>query len=126
KPGPSFSPIGATMTAAGPLRSLSELVAAGLVTPERASGLEAVAARYAVSVTPAMAELIDPARPDGPVARQFLPDPAELVTAPEEAADPIGDDAHAPLAGIVHRYPDRVLLKPLHVCPVYCRFCFRR
>ena len=42
------------------------------------------------------------------------------------AADPIGDDAHSPVEGIVHRYPDRVLLKLVHVCPVYCRFCFRR
>ena len=45
---------------------------------------------------------------------------------PEERADPIGDDAHSPVEGIVHRYPDRVLLKLTHVCAVYCRFCFRR
>ena len=45
---------------------------------------------------------------------------------PEERADPIGDLAHSPVEGIVHRYPDRVLLKAVHVCPVYCRFCFRR
>uniref|UniRef100_UPI002631E61A lysine-2,3-aminomutase-like protein n=1 Tax=uncultured Rhizobium sp. TaxID=155567 RepID=UPI002631E61A len=43
-----------------------------------------------------------------------------------ERADPIGDHAHSPVEGIVHRYPDRVLLKAVHVCPVYCRFCFRR
>ena len=55
-----------------------------------------------------------------------MPDPAELGTAPEERADPIGDAAHSPVPGIVHRYPDRVLLKAVHVCPVYCRFCFRR
>ena len=51
---------------------------------------------------------------------------AETEIAPEELADPIGDEARSPVKGIVHRYPDRVLLKPLHVCPVYCRFCFRR
>ena len=45
---------------------------------------------------------------------------------PDERADPIGDDAHSPVEGIVHRYPDRVLLKLVHVCAVYCRFCFRR
>ena len=45
---------------------------------------------------------------------------------PEERADPIGDHAHSPVEGIVHRYPDRVLLKLTHVCAVYCRFCFRR
>ena len=88
--------------------------------------LERVAARYAVALTPAMAELIDPSDPNDPIARQFIPDPAELVTAAEERADPIGDDAHSPVEGIVHRYPDRVLLKLIHVCPIYCRFCFRR
>jgi len=51
---------------------------------------------------------------------------AELVVTPEERADPIGDERLSPVKGIVHRYPDRVLLKPLHTCPVYCRFCFRR
>ena len=55
-----------------------------------------------------------------------MPDVAELEHRPEELADPIGDDAHSPLEGIVHRYPDRVLLKLTHVCAVYCRFCFRR
>ena len=85
-----------------------------------------MAARYAVGVTPAMAALIDRADPTDPIARQFIPDARELETRPEERDDPIGDHAHSPVAGIVHRYPDRVLLKAVHVCPVYCRFCFRR
>jgi lysine 2,3-aminomutase len=51
---------------------------------------------------------------------------ANSTSRPEERADPIGDEAHSPVPGIVHRYPDRVLLKVVHVCPVYCRFCFRR
>jgi lysine 2,3-aminomutase len=55
-----------------------------------------------------------------------VPDIAELTTSPDERADPIGDDAHSPVEGIVHRYPDRVLLKLVNVCAVYCRFCFRR
>jgi lysine 2,3-aminomutase len=73
-----------------------------------------------------MAELIDPADSGDPIAAQFIPNPAELSVSREELADPIGDVSHSPLKGIVHRYPDRVLLKPVHVCPVYCRFCFRR
>ncbi|HEV2553567.1 MAG TPA: lysine-2,3-aminomutase-like protein [Bosea sp. (in: a-proteobacteria)] len=109
-----------------PLRSVGGLVEAGLVAPARREALEAVAARYAVSVTPAMAALIDPADPADPIARQFVPDPAELVTLPQERADPIGDEAHSPVEGVVHRYPDRALLKLVHACPVYCRFCFRR
>ena len=64
--------------------------------------------------------------PDDPIGRQFIPDPAELIIAPHESPDPIGDDALSPVKGVVHRYPDRALLKPLLICPVYCRFCFRR
>ena len=73
-----------------------------------------------------MAELIDPADPHDPIARQFVPDGAELETQPQENADPIGDRAHSPVDGVVHRYPDRVLLKLTATCAVYCRFCFRR
>ena len=93
------------------LRSAAALADAGLVARDALPELERVAARYAVSLTPALRDLIDP---------------AELDARPEESADPIGDDAHSPVEGIVHRYPDRVLLKLVHVCPVYCRFCFRR
>ena len=108
------------------LRSIAQLQDAGLVPAARAAALEPVAARYALAITPAMADLIDHDDPDDPIARQFVPDPAELVTQPQERADPIGDDAHSPVEGIVHRYPDRVLLKLVYTCPVYCRFCFRR
>ncbi len=107
------------------LRSLSDLESAGLLT-SASEALRAVASRYSVAVTPEVAGMIDPADPADPVARQFLPDARELVTLPQERADPIGDAAHSPIPGIVHRYPDRVLLKLLTVCPVYCRFCFRR
>ena len=88
--------------------------------------LEEVAARYAVAITPAMERLIDPADPADPIARQFRPDARELEHLPEERADPIDDAPHSPVEGIVHRYRDRCLLKITHVCPVYCRFCFRR
>ncbi|HEV7277893.1 MAG TPA: lysine-2,3-aminomutase-like protein [Devosiaceae bacterium] len=109
-----------------PLKSIAGLFDAGLIPAESRRELDSVAGRYAVAVTPAMVELIDPADPADPIARQFVPDPAELLEAPGERADPIGDLAHSPVPGIVHRYPDRVLLKAVHVCPVYCRFCFRR
>ncbi len=108
------------------LKSAQALADAGLVDRARLPELEAVAARYAVGVTPAMADLIDPADPADPIGRQFLPDLAELRASPGESADPIGDDVHTPVKGIVHRYPDRLLLKPTHACAVYCRFCFRR
>ena len=88
--------------------------------------LEEVARRYAVSVSPVLLDLIDPTDPKDPIARQFLPSLEELNILPEERADPIGDAAHSPVAGIVHRHPDRVLFKVVSACPVYCRFCFRR
>ena len=115
---------GGGMTIYRPIKSVGDLVAAGLVTD--ATGLGKVAEKYAIGITPAMADLIAPNDLDDPIARQFVPDVAELVTTPEERADPIGDLSHSPVEGIVHRYPDRVLLKAVHVCPVYCRFCFRR
>jgi lysine 2,3-aminomutase len=88
--------------------------------------MQAVAARYAVALPQGLAELIDPNDPNDPIARQFVPDAAELEQRPEERNDPIGDESHSPVEGIVHRYPDRVLLKLNTVCAVYCRFCFRR
>jgi len=113
-------------TPAATLRAPTELAARGLVPVEHLAGLEKVAARYAVAVTPDMAALIDPDDPNDPIARQFIPSADELITVPGESADPIGDHAHSPVSGIVHRYPDRVLFKLVHVCAVYCRFCFRR
>jgi lysine 2,3-aminomutase len=114
------------MNATRPMRTPADLVAAGLLPQARQGEIDRVAERYAVAITPAMAALIDPRDPADPIARQFVPDAAELTVGPEERSDPIGDLAHSPVEGIVHRYPDRVLLKAVHVCPVYCRFCFRR
>lgn len=111
-------------SAAPTLRDAAALIAAGLVPARAAAAIAAVGATYAIAIPPALAALI--ARPDDPIGRQFIPSAAELETAPHERPDPIGDEALSPIKGIVHRYPDRVLLKPLLACPVYCRFCFRR
>ncbi|MBV1701337.1 MAG: lysine-2,3-aminomutase-like protein [Hyphomicrobiales bacterium] len=105
------------------IRTLKGLADKGLV--QHTPALDDVAASYAIAVTPEMSALMTGA-PDDPIGRQFLPSEAELNQLAFERPDPIGDAAHSPLEGIVHRYPDRVLLKLLHVCPVYCRFCFRR
>jgi len=106
------------------LRSAGDLIGEGLAPEQIADALEQVAQRYAIAITPAMADLISHAQ--DPIGRQFVPDAAELTATADENADPIGDRAHSPVKGIVHRYPDRVLLKPTHACAVYCRFCFRR
>jgi len=108
------------------LRSVDELCDRALVPRERLDELATVAARYAVAITPAMVELIEAGDPHDPIARQFVSDARELEQHPEESSDPIGDDAFSPIEGIVHRYPDRVLLKIVNACAVYCRFCFRR
>jgi lysine 2,3-aminomutase len=102
------------------------LIVRGLVEFDRRDEIRRVAEQFAVAVTDDVAAMIDPEDPADPIAAQFVPSVAELQTAPEERADPIGDDRWSPVPGIVHRYPDRVLLKPSLLCPVYCRFCFRR
>ncbi|MDO9415629.1 lysine-2,3-aminomutase-like protein [Pararhizobium sp.] len=114
------------MNAIRPIRTVPELEAADLIGAQDRAGLQQVAEHYAIALTPAIAALIDRNDPNDPIARQFVPDLAELNLLPEERADPIGDQVHSPVEGIVHRYPDRVLLKAVHICPVYCRFCFRR
>ena len=108
------------------LREPAELAARGLVPVADLPELEKVAARYAIAVTPEVAALIDPDDPLDPIARQYIPSAEELAVQAIERPDPIGDEARSPLSGIVHRYPDRVLFKLVHVCAVYCRFCFRR
>ena len=117
------------MTIARPAQRLTtpqSLIKAGLAEPNRLAELEAVAHRYAIGVTPALAALVRPRDPADPIARQFVPDARELIRDPGERDDPIGDDAMSPVKGLVHRYPDRVLIKLAAVCAVYCRFCFRR
>ncbi len=106
------------------IRDIDGLLRAGWASEADRADLEAVGARYAIGIPPALAGLIG--ERDDPIGRQFVPHAEERLTAPHESADPIGDDALSPLPGIVHRYQDRVLLKPLLICPVYCRFCFRR
>jgi len=108
------------------LLNVDELCEQALLPRDKLGALADVAARYAVAITPAMADLIDRDDPDDRIARQFVPDARELDQQPEERADPIADDPFTPVEGVVHRYPDRVLLKVVNACAVYCRFCFRR
>jgi lysine 2,3-aminomutase len=108
------------------LRTAADLADAGLIARGRENDIARVGARYAIAMTPAMADLIDRNAPHDPIARQFIPDIRELDVHAAELGDPIGDHIKSPVSGLVHRYPDRVLLKIASVCPVYCRFCFRR
>ena len=107
-------------------RAVADLERRGLTDPADTAQLQAVAERFAVAITPAMLDLIEPERAHDPIAAQFVPSTAELEHSENDLADPIGDERHSPVPGIVHRYPDRLLLTPTRICPVYCRFCFRR
>jgi len=104
------------------LKALQEHDLLDDITPE----LEEAAFRHPVSLTPLLVDLIDPDDIADPIARQFVPSPLEIEEDGQALSDPIGDQANAPVTGIVHRYPDRLLLNLLHACPAYCRFCFRR
>jgi len=116
----------ASLAPTGTLRRAAQLVAHGYVAPEHEALIAGVGATYTIAVPAALAALIDPLDPDDPIARQVIPDPRELDLLPGDRSDPIGDEAFSPVKGITHRYPDRVLLKPILSCPMYCRFCFRR
>jgi len=108
------------------LTSPKDLIEARLAQPERLAELEAIADRYPIGLTRALVGLVEHGDPADPIARQFIPDARELIRDPAETDDPIGDDPKSPVKGLVHRYPDRVLIKLVAACAVYCRFCFRR
>jgi lysine 2,3-aminomutase len=103
-------------------RNTGETAIVSFLDPE----LPEVTQRYDYRLTPYLQSLLRGRPAHDPLVRQFLPDDRELHALPHENADPIGDVPFSPVKGIVHRYPDRVLLKVAHACPVYCRFCFRR
>ncbi|MBY9066421.1 lysine-2,3-aminomutase-like protein [Hyphomonas sp. WL0036] len=107
-------------------RSANDLLAAGLIGADDFEMVSKIAEQYVIAVPERLAGLIDANDPQDPISRQYIPAANELETFPGEDTDPIGDNAHSPVPGIVHRYPDRVLLKITSTCPVYCRFCFRR
>lgn len=108
------------------LTAPAELERHGLTTHSERHVITDVANRYAIAITPQIAGLIKPHSISDPIARQFVPTAAELQNRPDELSDPISDDPFSPVPGIVHRYHDRALLKLTSICPVYCRFCFRR
>lgn len=105
------------------VRGPSALVEAGLYDAGDLETLERLHSLLPIAITPTMSAILEPG---GPIALQLVPSPEELDVSPEELRDPIGDAAHSPVRGVVHRYPNRALLMPTQVCAVYCRFCFRR
>lgn len=108
------------------LTALPKLVQRQFISADDANQLTAVAEKYSVSITETMADLIDLDNASDPIRAQFIPRTEELNSASNEQNDPISDTSYSPMKGLVHRYPDRILIKPIHSCAVYCRFCFRR
>jgi len=108
------------------IRNLKEIAELGLIKLDELERLEKVVNHLPLSVTNQMLQAINPEDPNDPIAKQFIPSANELSLTAEETKDPIGDHLHEKVKGLIHRYPDRCLLTPVHVCPVYCRFCFRK
>jgi len=105
--------------------SLGELEERLVLTDVERAGVLLAGTKLAMSITPHFFNLIDRENPDCPIRRQVIPRLEEGWTAPEEMADPCGEDSHMPVPGLVHRYPDRVLFLVTDRCASYCRYCTR-
>ncbi len=105
--------------------SLSALESRMELSQEERAGVLLAGQKLAMSITPHFFQLIDRNDPDCPIRRQVIPRIEEAWSAPEEMADPCGEDRHMPVPGLVHRYPDRVLFLVTDRCASYCRYCTR-
>src|SRR6266404_2058111 len=95
------------------------------LTPEEYGGAKLANHKLALAITPYFFNLIDPADENCPIRWQVIPRVEETQTASWEMSDPCGEDAHSPVPGLVHRYPDRVLMLVTDRCAAYCRYCTR-
>jgi lysine 2,3-aminomutase len=102
------------------LREILEL------TPEEVEGIQRSKGRLALAVTPYFVSLMDPINPNCPIRRQAIPRMDEFHVSKSDMVDPCGEDKDSPVPGLVHRYPDRVLLLVTDQCAAYCRYCTRR
>jgi lysine 2,3-aminomutase len=96
-----------------------------VLSPAERRGLEMTHERFAIAITPHFASLMDPVDPDCPIRRQVVPREEEYVVSHGDLEDPCGEDHDMAVEGLVHRYPDRVLLLALDTCASYCRYCTR-
>jgi len=96
------------------------------LTDEEEKGIRGSRGRLSMAITPYFASLLDPQRPNCPLRRQCVPTFRESYISPYDMIDPCGEDKDSPVSGIVHRYPDRVLLLITDQCATYCRHCTRR
>ena len=107
------------------IRTLAQFEAMLRLTDSERNGLTGGGKLLAVGVTPYYMSLLDAENADQPLRRTVVPREEEFLRSPGEADDPLGEDGHSPVPGLVHRYPDRVLLLALDFCSTYCRYCTR-
>lgn len=107
------------------LRTYQDFARIFELSDDEAEALRSPQRPFSVGVTPYYASLLDAKDPDTALRRTMIPVLAELQPSAGDMTDPLAEDAHAPVPGIVHRYPDRVLFLANDVCPVYCRYCTR-
>jgi lysine 2,3-aminomutase len=107
------------------LTTVADLERHMTLTPEEKAGCQFANHKLSLAITPYFFNLIDRNDPDCPVRRQVIPRGEEMVTTEEEMLDSLGEDGHSPVAGLVHRYPDRVLFLVTDRCAAYCRYCTR-
>jgi lysine 2,3-aminomutase len=105
------------------LEQLKEVIQ---LAPDEIEGIKHSKGRLALAVTPYFASLMDPVNPNCPIRRQAIPRAEEFHISKSDMMDPCGEDKDSPVPGLVHRYPDRVLLLVTDQCAVYCRYCTRR
>ncbi len=107
------------------IQSLEQLEGRLALTGEERAGTILAGKKLALGITPHFFSLIDRNDPDCPIRRQMVPRIEEATTAADEMLDPCGEDSSMPVPGLVHRYPDRVLLLVTDRCASYCRYCTR-
>ena len=96
------------------------------LTPEEEEAVAKTEGRLIMAITPFWATLMDPQKPDCPIRKQCVPTKQEFEISSTDMVDPLHEDADSPIPGLVHRYPDRVLLLATEACATYCRHCTRR
>lgn len=96
------------------------------LSSEESKGIDKASGRLSMAITPYWASLMDPDDPNCPLRRQAVPTALESSISPHEMVDPCAEDRDSPAPGLVHRYPDRVLLLATEQCAMYCRHCTRR
>ncbi len=106
------------------LNSIEQLEQIINLTDEEREGLQADG-RFRVDITPYFASLLEPDDPWGPIRLQVIPKGRELQAFDSMMADSLAEDEHSPVPGLVHRYPDRVLMLITTQCASYCRYCTR-